>query len=159
MKIIFLDIDGVLNTGASTLYNLREFPEDSSRENRAKFDPMACSNLNYLLETFPESKIVISSTWRKLKSLDELKEIFRMNKIHPDKIIGVTPSLGDRVKEIHAWCDENGVDAKETCAIDDAGLKDYRGYHAELHPYDGFLTTEMCRVIQHFGEKPPVMFF
>ena len=76
MKIIFLDIDGVLNSEKwyieifdKNLYpNLENYP-------LCEFDPLAIEQLNLLTDK-TNAKIVISSTWRMGRTIDELKNIF-----------------------------------------------------------------------------------
>ena len=68
-SILFLDVDGVLNSQVwyrSKEFNelwkaRRPFTEDWELE---AFDPKAISVLNTILDTFPELQIVVSSTWR-----------------------------------------------------------------------------------------------
>jgi hypothetical protein len=93
MNIIFLDIDGVLVSSNHLLSNGR---------NREDFDPQCVKYLNELLQK-TEAKIVISSNWRRIYSLNELHYIFKKNGIL-DRIIGVTPFFnlttmrGDEIK-------------------------------------------------------------
>ena len=115
MKIIFLDIDGVLNSEKwykerfdKNLYpNLEGYP-------LCEFDPLAIEQLNVLTDK-TNAKIVISSTWRIGRTIDELKNIF--NKVGiKGEIIGVTPHLTfndgwgvDRGNEIKRWIDLNCI--------------------------------------------------
>lgn len=57
MKIIFLDIDGVLNS--EVYYRI----VDRSKKDWSRFDPKAVELIKKLLNEF-SAKIVISSTWR-----------------------------------------------------------------------------------------------
>lgn len=54
------------------------------------FCPIACSNIQYLLDIIPDLRIVVSSTWRN-RGLDECKDILRCNGIDPTRVIGLTP--------------------------------------------------------------------
>ncbi|OJJ15443.1 hypothetical protein BKI52_39195 [marine bacterium AO1-C] len=115
MKVIFLDIDGVLN---HTLWFQSEerklVLEDNSR---AKwFDPKAVALLNELTDT-TEAKIVISSSWREGYPLEELTEILRLQGV-TGEIIDQTPSLTfkqitpapyivPRGCEIQAWLEQH----------------------------------------------------
>lgn len=71
IKIIFLDIDGVLNNEESEYY-----PVDNGRFGRTTelFTPRLIDNLNLLL-TKTGAKIVVSSTWRLGKTVEELQLI------------------------------------------------------------------------------------
>ena len=55
MNIIFLDIDGVLNSKSGTT-NIEKFG----------LDDKLISNLKFILHSVPDTKIVISSSWRTL---------------------------------------------------------------------------------------------
>lgn len=88
--IIFLDIDGVLHpSSAGSRPDLRLLP-----------------NFEKFLRRFPNIDVVISSTWRESRSLDQLRALFS-----PDvakRIIDVTPVLLDddlaiRQREIESW--------------------------------------------------------
>jgi hypothetical protein len=111
-KIIFLDIDGVLN---STLYyeNL-EFKEIKADQNDRflnklyDIDEKAISFLNHLIKN-TGAKIVISSTWRKNTAIEELTKLFKM-KGFIGEIIDYTPRLGEgnlRGNEILKWIENN----------------------------------------------------
>jgi hypothetical protein len=97
--IIFLDFDGVLNSS--------RFVKDLGEKwTMNEIDPVAVQRLNKIVEA-TGAKIVISSTWRILSSLDELKKIIADNGGRVD-IIGETPDLGwERGHEIQAWLDGN----------------------------------------------------
>lgn len=113
MNIIFLDIDGVLNSKSGT--NLTE---------KFGLDDKLIANLKYIIDSVPDTKIVISSTWRSFE-YDEIhtsSEIpWRIVLTHTlgftnisDIIIGDTPIFMDndknrRGREIKRWIDENKI--------------------------------------------------
>ena len=102
MKIIFLDFDGVLNSSEhmATLTN-----ESLSIEHK-QLDRKAVGRLNWITDEMG-AKIVISSTWRILHKIDELKEFLKMAGC-TGQVIGVTPKLGKhRGLEIKQWLDEH----------------------------------------------------
>ena len=84
MKVIFLDIDGVLVTRNSIKYQYLNFPDDTS----IRFSKNAVRNLNKLIH-LTKAKIVISSTWRLFHSLEELQNIFKKQGIKGE-IISIT---------------------------------------------------------------------
>lgn len=89
MKIIFLDIDDVLNI-----------------KWKPKWDKLAVSNLNEIIKN-TGAKIVITSTWRIAYDLLKLKDIFEKQGIVGD-VISTTPILSmDRGYEISQWLREN----------------------------------------------------
>ena len=69
MRIIFLDIDGVLN---SELW-YKEVKYANLEEKH--FSPALVENLNTITDQ-TGAKIVVSSSWRKNKTLEQLKNLF-----------------------------------------------------------------------------------
>jgi len=105
-KIIFLDIDGVLVTRRSIM----------EKKHHEAFDPICISNLNKIILN-TECKIVISSTWRFLYTIDDLKIIFKNVGII-NTIIGTTGKDGNiRGDEIQLWLLQNPTN--RFCIIDD----------------------------------------
>lgn len=112
MKIIFLDIDGVMVT-----------PE-SIKENRISIYPSfaksAVEALNLLKDK--DVSIVISSTWRKYASTEELKEIFSKEGV-VIPIVDTTPVYGTkgytRTDEILSWVYGNNDKIISWVVIDD----------------------------------------
>lgn len=72
-------------------------------------DPILIRRLNKIFEEVPDLKIVISSSWRKLYSIEEIKEIFIKQGFNPDfEIIDRTVSHVEgkdhrRGHEIEEW--------------------------------------------------------
>ena len=119
-NIIFLDIDGVLNSVQSAIYWHRKKMDLRITESC----PICVSNLNYLIEKLPDIKFVITSTWRYNNTLKQLCNIFQgWGFFVRNNIIGVTPRVegADRGKEIKKWLDEasGNVLVKSYLIIDD----------------------------------------
>lgn len=102
MKLIFLDIDGVLSTPYSvqTARDIRKrsnpvYKQPTKIHTNFEFlDNLCLHRFNkFILDT--DAKIVISSTWRKLFSLEQLQAGFasRLACKFANRIIGVTPKL------------------------------------------------------------------
>lgn len=98
MKIIFLDIDGVLNNQnwARVLHNLYGgngyggmFRTNNPKWNDVKWDWYNVANLKHLLGR-TRAKIVISSSWRRFHTLDQFKIMFQLYGLPPKTIIGET---------------------------------------------------------------------
>lgn len=102
MKVIFLDIDGVLNSTRSCIA-LGGFGhlKPNITEDQAKLDPIALKLMRMLVEE-TGANVVISSSWRILaKSISEF-DFLEM------PVIGFTPYLGSyRGDEIQQWLDNN----------------------------------------------------
>lgn len=122
MKIIFLDIDGVLNSarhaagrnGAAATDHYKTHGFDGSFE----LDPIAVNRLDKLLDD-TDAFLVLSSTWRLGGSgfggiEYTVRALERNGFRHADRFVGATPRLHrtpegeERVRghEIQAWLDE-----------------------------------------------------
>ncbi len=112
-KVIFLDIDGVLN---SAFYDRIRGAEDGN------IDPSRMPLLKKIvIETGAE--IVLSSSWRRHWEPDGHGEVFcELNGIFKSfglEITDKTPVLGTRSEEISAWL-ENHPEVKNYVILDDA---------------------------------------
>ena len=126
MKVIFLDIDGVLNTSETFKRRRKEY-EKSKRWN-IEIDLERVARLKYIIN-MTGAKIVLSSSWRlfgefkngeyisKSKQLSDLLNLFNSFGI---KIYDITPHLdygSKRDKEIMKWL--KGKDIESFVVIDD----------------------------------------
>lgn len=103
MKVIFLDIDGVLNSEQFIRALYRKFKKGGLHR---EFCPICASNLLTIMTDVPDAKIVVSSSWRIGNTLEELQTyLFEGADIPKDRVIDVTPSFGSgpRGLEIQAW--------------------------------------------------------
>lgn len=87
MKLIFLDIDGVLVTSRHMVQSKKYFGHE--------FDPECVRNLQEVLE-ITEAKIVVSSSWREGRTLKQLQSIFEINGIK--NVIGMTPIIEGAIR-------------------------------------------------------------
>lgn len=128
MKIIFLDIDGVLN---SMQYIIRLNGLFDRPENQ--MDPEAVVRLNRLTDA-TGAKLVISSTWRipflNEGNLDALSRMIRSYKITAE-VVGMTPRkfTSNRAQEISIWLHDTDLEVEQYVIIDDSvsdldGLED-----------------------------------
>jgi hypothetical protein len=102
-KIVFLDIDGVLNL-------MR--PERD--EFGSLFHEVFVENLKLIIDE-TDAKIVISSTW-KMDGLQKMQDMWNSRNL-PGIVIGITPNgynifINDFIRgdEIKAWLDKNPTD-------------------------------------------------
>jgi hypothetical protein len=105
MSLIFLDIDGVLNHQQfwheqRQADRRKELPEDAP-DGAHDIDPVKMGLLNTLVDD-TGAKVVISSSWRIGRSLDDLKELFDWFGFTGD-IIGKTPRLWFRHDQDEDW--------------------------------------------------------
>ena len=85
-KVIFLDIDGVLNT--SRWHNQVESSKLQD-EYGYLFDPVAVANLAKIIEE-TGADIVISSSW-KFMGLSKIRKMWKDRNL-PGKVVGITPN-------------------------------------------------------------------
>lgn len=117
MKVIFLDIDGVLN---SRDYFMTCLPFRTTRLDE-KIDPVAVDRLNRITRA-TEAVIVLSSAWRIgfQGELDGLKKLFERHSIEAE-LVGMTPnSSGNRGNQIQSWLDDHKGEVEQFIIIDDA---------------------------------------
>ena len=99
MKIIFLDIDGILNCEdayrAGHCQYVEWIWEDGRKDHYQRFCSWSKELLNRLIRE-TGAKIVISSTWR-LSGIDFIKKVWELEEMEGE-IIGITPSM--RTKDI-----------------------------------------------------------
>jgi hypothetical protein len=106
VRVLFLDIDGVLNNDAWFRRRIEARPD--VRHNEDKLDPDAIKLLNKVIEQ-TGCKVVISSSWRKLFELDALREILRDQNGFVGDIIDRTPIIWRQVQrgeEVQMWLRE-----------------------------------------------------
>jgi hypothetical protein len=98
MKVIFLDVDGVLNSQKSLKHGAVGF-------GKAQMDPKADSRLEKLVRA-TGSKIVVSSSWRHIFELHQIQEMLKQAgaPTAARAVIDRTPAgEGNRGAEIQEW--------------------------------------------------------
>lgn len=109
MKIIFLDIDGVLNSHQWIRAN-EHLLKTQQLSMHVDLDKEAVARLERLVKQ-TEAKIVISSTWRIVHSLSSLRDILGRHGF-TGEVIDKTPKLNiARGLEIQQWLDKNPVES------------------------------------------------
>jgi hypothetical protein len=126
MKIMFLDIDGVMCT--SSCYGRGK----NNKWDSYMFDHKAVAVLNFILQE-TGAEIILSSDWRHTYTLQEMREIFCHNNVIRGPI-GFTPSSktytgmnleGGRVDEIKMWLTTHAwKDDIKWVAIDDLNMSE-----------------------------------
>lgn len=126
MNIIFLDIDGVLNSGE---YMYRRRLQGTTRANRA-IDPDCVNVLNAIVQ-HTKAHIVVSSSWRIGRTVLQLQRMLYSGGV-VGNVLGVTPMPGRfegwhggmgyaRGDEIQAWINANmdALQLKHILILDD----------------------------------------
>lgn len=119
MKIVFLDIDGVLNIMSDSY---RTFMKPYGQH----IEPHLVERLNYLIEK-TDSHIVISSSWK--SNMEDLeKQMVEQGFKYWDRVLGRTPFSGEfedcefggyRGNQIKKWLDETAEKIDSYCIIED----------------------------------------
>lgn len=163
-KIIFLDIDGVLNT---EYYQgvLQYKGKPWQDEYGALFDPKAVAGLKRIIEA-TGAEIVIESSWKYL-GLNTLKKLWTHRNL-PGKVLDITPSLiSDKYLlklnlseseidmniskgiEIASWLiDNDKKDAKYVIIDDEYVIMESQLANFILtNPYEGITNTQVVNAI------------
>jgi len=139
MKIIFLDIDGVLNC-KETVNRYNGF---------IGIDPFLVAIFNRIIFA-TDAKIVLSSTWRHAKvSRDEVRRRVM-------DFIDITPNIGTmRGDDINAWLSKHRDIKKYAILDDDSDF--YPGQPLFRTTWAKGLTEEIAeRVINHLNKKEEI---
>jgi hypothetical protein len=110
VRVLFLDIDGVLNRTA--------YRPDKSHGLRSWIEPELAARLSYVLRAI-DAQIVLASDWRTGRELAHLADELRVAGVE-GTLVGVTPVLGQaRWREIEAWMIEHDLAPQHVVIVDD----------------------------------------
>lgn len=128
MKVIFLDVDGVLNSTKSGYGFGGELDK-----NKIKWDQTCVDRVRALVEAV-ETSVVISSTWRIGTPIQWFKDAFALYGWHNAPVVGKTPEdvhHGFRGEEVYLWLENNPTVETFLC-IDD---------ETDFYPQQNFIRT------------------
>ncbi len=160
-KVIFLDIDGVLNT--ERWY--RQMDKDTKKDRYGyPFDPESVLNLSKIISA-TGADIVISSSW-KFWGLSAMKEMWEERSL-PGEIIDITPNrmsdemllkvdfedwstMAGKGHEIKEWLQNNGEKVSAYVIIDDENdlLPEQQEHFVEISPETGITKEDTAAIIQ-----------
>lgn len=132
MKVVFLDIDGVLNSHRTVIAN-GGYPHTTRGHERDMFDDTALKLIRGIVRT-AGAQIVLSSTWRKFPDWEEIGPGLDL------PIIDRTPSLsGTRGEEIADWLRRH-TEVERYAIIDDDSdmLEVQKPFFVHTSHFDGF---------------------
>lgn len=117
IKVLFLDIDGVLVTTRSSVA-LGGTPRTLSPDDLARFDPCAVALVRKLCDE-TGVQVVVTSDWRDHHDWADIGRALEL------PVVGATPATADirascRGEEIQAWLDAH-PDVREWAILDDRG--------------------------------------
>lgn len=168
MKIIFLDIDGVLNV-EHYIVTICDFCKkrglDFNEEIRDRFGmifcPLVVKKLAWIIAA-SDAKIVISSTWR-MSGIIPMKEMWEAREL-PGEIFDVTPitrerddrdfyERKERGHEIQWWLNDakkRGLDIESYVIFDDDNdmLDEQQQFFIQTDPQYGITNKEADRAIE-----------
>lgn len=150
MKVLFLDIDGVLNSFKWAILN----PPGLLFRTIQDIDP---SNMKVLVSFLNEKKdiqVVISSDWRKLVSLEELKNIFSHFGFPIERIIGYTPvhlNSHKRGEEISSFLKNNLVESY-VILDNDNFVEELSSRLVLTDPNEGLIDSDLTKLKELFNQ-------
>lgn len=123
MKVIFLDIDGVLNSDTD-FFELRKFGHPVNEIKGSKVINRGCLALLQQILEDTDAKIVLSSTWRHLYTLEEMHEMFTARDFNlPFEVWhDITPTLSRGFSDDHTY--HRGAE-----------IRDYLDAHPEVEKF------------------------
>lgn len=144
MRVLFLDIDGVLNS-TRTYIATGGYPMELT--DTAAFDWTAIKLLQRLCDS-SGVQIVLSSAWRKLNTAEQVAEAFGL------PVIDVTPCLdGKRGEEIKAWLDVHTVEAFAILDDDADMLPWQQSRFVQTNAHEGMTWANFVKVCELLGES------
>lgn len=148
MKVIFLDIDGVLLSHRSVVAFGR-WPNDLTPDDVAKFDPIALALLRNFCAA-SGAKIVLSSTWRILHAWQKVGDKLDL------PLIDATPRmLGPRGREIAAWLSGHPEVERYAIIDDDSDmLPEQLPFFVHCDGRNGFTWPEFEKMCAIFSINP-----
>jgi len=162
VKVVFLDIDGVLNSQAH--FRMR----NAGRESRGEplvvdmsqwkieaIDPVAVRRLNRLHEA-TGCVYVLSSTWRILESLDDMQALLEHHGFTGRLIDKTThDDLGDHTNQrglqCAEWLSRHPEVTGFVCIDDDSDFANMRGFLVRTRNATGLLDEHVDLAIQRLG--------
>lgn len=144
MKVVFLDIDGVLNSHR-TVYAFGDFPHGTKPDAVALFDQVAVAMVRNLCRA-AGAVVVLSSSWRKLHRWADVGAALGL------PIIDATPSLGTiRGAEIADWLQRHPEVTHYAIVDDDSDmLPEQAGHFVQTNARDGLTMTAfegLCAIL------------
>lgn len=146
MRVLFLDIDGVLNSTRTSVAH-GGYPHELTHTEA--FDWVAIKLLQRLCDS-SGIQVVLSSAWRLTHDHKDVAKAFDL------PIIDRTPSLlGCRGDEIQHWLD-NHVEVTNYAILDDDPdmLESQEPHFIHTRGSEGMTWADFSRLCQIFGESP-----
>jgi hypothetical protein len=153
MKIIFLDIDGVLNTPTLEEHDEHHHNWPDWGPGLRGMDRRLVAKLNAFVVT--GARIVISSSWRNLLPPSDIyRRLVEAGMDQELVVIGRTPSFGQstRAHEIKHWLDTNGQDVTHYVIFDDDHDADIHGHFVQVNGSEGLSAENVEHALKILEE-------
>ena len=149
MRVLFLDIDEVLNSTNHQGTDIPWLERDSPAYDAQAIDAFHVKILNQITEA-TGALIVVSSSWRNAHPLNRLRQILRIAGV-TGTVIGDTPiRVGERrYNEIQDWLDHVQPDAY--VILDDVDMGPLADHHVQTTDEDGLLPEHVEAAIKILG--------
>jgi len=147
MKIVFLDIDGVLNSHAWFEEN-----HPNNHHPEGHLSPHHIAELNRVVSV-TGAKVVVSSTWRMGWIIGEIQRMLS-DKGFQGTLVGMTPVRNRlcRGDEIQEWLDGRNVEAF-VIVDDDSDMGSLLDHLVQTNFSTGLNATVADEMIQHLGHQ------
>ena len=147
MNIIFLDVDGVLNS----IDHAKKVYEETLRAHSGyeyPFDPECLERLQRLVEK-TDARIVITSTWRKTEEGKRVLQNILEQYDLANRVIGYTPILNKkRGEEIKSFLETLNVEASYIILDDDDDMEELTPYLILTSMKTGLTEEKMMEGMQ-----------
>lgn len=153
MKIIFLDIDGVLNSVDTAIAFFRLKPHTTNED---RLDQVSIELLRRIVEV-TGAGIVVSSTWRLGRTKEDFQEIFSVYGWEDFPYIGQTEVIRSpgicRGHEIQKWIDDHKINHDDYIILDDDSdmLESQKDRFIHVSNVNGLRSKHYCAAIRLFG--------
>lgn len=149
MKLIFLDMDGVMNSDRDFL------PLGYHKTGQISTHPVGLFHVQCLRHIIEETgaKIVISSTWRHTFNEAQFEAIFKVFGCRAE-VIGMTPITNKhRGAQIDQWIQENNFTGKFVILDDDTDMDPHMSKLVKTRTSEGLNLAQCEEVIKRLGRK------
>lgn len=146
VKIIFLDIDGVLNH-RQWIINTSDLCSSNGLSDYEMLDPIAVARLNQIIKV-TDAKVVISSSWRMIHGINLLRN-FLLLRGFCGEVIDTTPPilfLTPRRKDIKSWL-RTAIDIDNFVIFDDESDASIPGHFIKTDFETGLLDIHVEKAI------------
>lgn len=156
LRVIFLDVDGVLN---SRRWFMANAGKTGKRSTLGEIDPDAAARVQRLVDE-TGARIVVSSTWRLLYQLHDLRRMFEARGLHAPLFDRTPPTIGDRRRgdDIQAWLDEHhdslGIEGM-VILDDDSDMKHLKPWLVQTTFEHGLTDDHVTRAVEMLARAMP----